>query len=43
MLRRVVSGLAFRCDERIYLASSQLNIAGQEESGMLARVLQEVL
>lgn len=43
MLRRVVSGLAFRCDERIYLASSQLNIAGQEESGMLARVLQGVL
>ena len=43
MLRRVVTGLAYRCDERVVLASSQLSISGQEESGMLARALQRVV
>lgn len=40
MLSRIVRGLAFRCDERIILASSQLTIAGQEEGGWLVRALQ---
>jgi hypothetical protein len=43
MLGRVLGGLAFRCSGRIFLASSQLNVAGQEESGMLTRALQKVL
>lgn len=42
MLQRIVAGLAFRCGERIYLASSQLSISGSEESGLLARAVQRV-
>lgn len=40
MLSRVVRGLAYRCGERIVLASSQLTLSGQEEGGMLSRALQ---
>lgn len=40
LLARVVGGLAFRCDDKIYLAASQLTVAGQEESGMLTRAMQ---
>ncbi len=43
MLQRVVGGLAYRCSGRIYLASSQLGISGQEESGPLIRAVQRVL
>jgi hypothetical protein len=43
MLQRVVLGLAYRCAGRIYVASSQLGISGQEESGPLARAVQRVL
>jgi hypothetical protein len=43
MLVRLTGGLAFRCDEKIVLASSQLNVAGSEESGVLARAVQRVL
>jgi hypothetical protein len=42
MMSRVLRGLAFRCDERIVLASSQLTISGQEESGWLARAIQRI-
>lgn len=43
MLARVAGGLAFRCSERIFLAQSQLSVAGQEEDGPLARAVQRVL
>lgn len=43
MLRRVVIGLCDRCDGRLYLASSQLGLKGQEEAGELARALQRTL
>jgi superfamily I DNA/RNA helicase len=43
MLSKVAAGLTQRCAERIYLASSQLSISGQEESGPLARAIQKVL
>ncbi|MDW8395863.1 MAG: hypothetical protein RMM31_06450 [Anaerolineae bacterium] len=42
-LARVVGGLAYRCRERIYLASSQLTVSGQDESGQLLRALQRVI
>ncbi|BCX02619.1 MAG: hypothetical protein KatS3mg053_0557 [Candidatus Roseilinea sp.] len=42
LLARVVGGLAFRCRDNIYLAASELNVAGQEESGMLARALRDL-
>jgi hypothetical protein len=43
LLARVLQGLANRCREQILLASSQLTISGQEESGVLARLLQRTL
>ena len=43
MLSRVVRGLAARCESRIYVASSQLSISGQENDGPLARAIQRVL
>jgi hypothetical protein len=43
MLTRVVGGLAMRCDERIFLAQSQLNVAGSEESGVLVKAIQRVM
>ncbi|MEO6063685.1 MAG: hypothetical protein ABIQ99_17270 [Thermoflexales bacterium] len=43
MLRRVIVGLCDRCGERLYLASSQLGLSGQEEAGALARALQRAL
>lgn len=43
MLARLTGGLAFRCSEKIVLASSQLNVAGSEESGVLARAVQRVM
>lgn len=42
-LADVVAGLAFRCSERIYLATSQLTISGQEGEGWLVRPLQRML
>ncbi|MFC1465607.1 MAG: UvrD-helicase domain-containing protein [Candidatus Brachytrichaceae bacterium NZ_4S206] len=42
LLARVVGGLAFRCHERIYLAASELTVAGQEERGMLAQALRRL-
>ena len=43
MLRRVIVGLCDRCGDRLYLASSQLGLSGQEEAGALARALQRAL
>ncbi len=42
MLARVVGGLAFRCSDEIVLASSQMDVSGIEESGMLNRAIQRV-
>jgi len=42
LLAWVVGGLAFRCSDRIYLAAGELNVAGQEESGMLAQALRRL-
>ncbi|MDW8352573.1 MAG: AAA family ATPase [Anaerolineae bacterium] len=42
LLARVMGGLAFRCRDKIYLAASELNVAGQEERGMLARALRDL-
>jgi hypothetical protein len=42
-LADVVAGLAYRCRERIYLASSQLTISGLEGEGWLIRPLQTLL
>jgi hypothetical protein len=42
MLARVVGGLAFRCSDEIVLASSQMDVSGMEESGMLNRAIQRV-
>jgi hypothetical protein len=42
MLARVVGGLAFRCRDEIVLASSQMDVSGMEESGMLNRAIQRV-
>jgi len=42
LLARMVGGLAFRCSDRVYLAASELNVAGQEETGMLAQALQRL-
>ena len=36
MLSRIVRGLAARCEQRIFVASSQLSISGQENDGPLA-------
>jgi hypothetical protein len=43
MLSKVIGGLTYRCADKLYLASSQLSIGGQEESGPLARAVQRVL
>ena len=43
MLRRVIVGLCDRCGDRLFLASSQLGLSGQEEAGALARALQRAL
>lgn len=43
MLRRVVGGLCDRCGDRLFLATSQLGLSGQEEAGALARALQRAL
>ncbi len=42
MLARVVGGLAYRCSDQIVLASSQMDVSGMEESGMLNRAVQRV-
>jgi hypothetical protein len=42
-LADVVAGLSFRCSERIFLASSQLTISGQDGEGWLIRPLQRML
>lgn len=42
LLARVVGALAFRCRDKIYLAASELNVAGQEERGMLAQALRRL-
>jgi hypothetical protein len=41
-LARQVRGLAYRCSERMFIASSQLSVSGQEESGLLLRALQRL-
>ncbi|NLV73325.1 MAG: hypothetical protein GXY52_01370 [Chloroflexi bacterium] len=42
-LGRVLTGLAARCSDGVYLASSELAISGEEQTGMLERVLQVAL
>jgi hypothetical protein len=42
-LADVVAGLSFRCSERIFLASSQLTISGQDGEGWMIRPLQRML
>ncbi len=42
MLARLCGSLAFRCQERILLASSQLTLKGADEAGMLAKALQRM-
>ena len=42
-LRRLVSGLAYRCTGKVFIASSQINLRGEEESGPLQRVLRKAL
>ncbi len=42
LLARVVGGLAFRCDERIYLFASALNASGEEDDSMLAGALERM-
>ncbi len=43
MMSRLIRGLTYRCADRIFLASSQLSISGQEESGPLARAIFKVV
>ena len=42
-MRRLVSGLAYRCTGKIFIASSQINLRGEEESGPLQKVLRKAL
>ncbi|MHB9033416.1 MAG: UvrD-helicase domain-containing protein [Anaerolineae bacterium] len=43
ILGRILVGLAARCSDGIYLASSELGINGEEQSGRLERILQNAL
>ncbi|NJM40972.1 MAG: hypothetical protein HC853_09460 [Anaerolineae bacterium] len=42
-MRRLVSGLAYRCTGKVFIASSQINLRGEEESGPLQKVLRKAL
>jgi hypothetical protein len=42
-LRRLVSGLAYRCTGKVFIASSQINLRGEEESGPLQKVLRKAI
>ncbi len=43
MLGKLLSGLTYRCADKVFVASSQLSISGDEESGPLARAIQRVI
>lgn len=43
MMCRVLRGLTYRCSGQIFVASSQLGISGQEDSGPLVRAIQRVM
>ncbi|HEY3289046.1 MAG TPA: UvrD-helicase domain-containing protein [Anaerolineae bacterium] len=43
MLGKVLSGLTYHCSDRVYVATSQYSISGQEEDGPLARAIQRVI
>jgi hypothetical protein len=43
MLGKVLRGLTYHCADKLFLASSQLSISGQEESGPLGRAISRVL
>ena len=40
-MRRLVSGLAHRCTGKVFIASSQINLRGEEESGPLQKLLRK--
>lgn len=42
-MRRLVSGLAYRCTGKVFVASSQINLRGEEESGPLQKVLRRAI
>jgi hypothetical protein len=42
-MRRLVSGLAYRCTGKVFIASSQINLRGEEESGPLQKVLRKAI
>ena len=42
-LGRIVVGLASHCEDGIFLASSELGISGEEQSGRLERLLLNAL
>ncbi|MFN3706549.1 MAG: UvrD-helicase domain-containing protein [Thermoflexales bacterium] len=42
MLARLCSNLAFRCEERVLVAASQLTLKGDEERGLLERALRRL-
>ena len=43
MLSRLVGGLVYRCSGQVFMASSQLGISGQEESGPLERAVRRLI
>ncbi|MCL5274903.1 MAG: hypothetical protein M1434_09210 [Chloroflexi bacterium] len=43
MLGKLLSGLTYRCADKVFVVSSQLSISGDEESGPLARAIQKVI
>ena len=43
MLGKLLSGLTYRCADKVFVVSSQLSISGDEESGPLARAIQRVI
>jgi hypothetical protein len=42
-MRRLVSGLAYRCTGKVFIASSQINLRGEEENGPLQKVLRKAI
>ncbi len=43
MLGKLLSGLTYHCSGKIFVASSEFSISGQEEDGPLARAIQRVI
>ena len=43
MLGKLLSGLTYHCAGKVFVASSEFSIAGQEEDGPLARAIQRVM